>query len=278
MAAIALAVIGVLMMQSHVRKEKQAYRRSLEREMICVLVAESSISEGEEIRSDDLSFRQVTKEEQPWSTIKISDPERDLGAKRQYEDLLATLTGRTVSRAVPTGDFLLWTDIVQEDRKALGDALESNQRGVAVQVDPGSVLSGLLQPNDRVDVLATYETGIVVSGSEADRWRGNVRVNKTVVVLEDVAVMAVGNKMARDIKPTQVSTRGISVVLALDPDQALVLSHVHKEAKISLLLRARGQTDTVGYDETQGVVTSEDIEDMVDVFSGKRRKEGEVTR
>ena len=266
LAAAGLAVLGILLVTKHVRDNENRLRRELGRDPIWVLQATGAVREGDALSVSDLGFRRVTKEEQPWSTIKFDNPDRGGENRRIYDDLLASLSGRVVNRNVSMGDLVLWTDIDHNRPETLSEILQAGRRGVAVEVDRHSLLGGLLQPNDRVDVLATYDAGIAIMGGGA-RGERSQDVSKTVVVLEDVTVMSVGGRMARQPQARTGQDRA-TVVLGLTPDQALVLSHVHKEAKISLLLRPQEADAGASYSSLE--IRSDDVPDLIDRLRGRQ--------
>lgn len=121
-------------------------------------------------------------------------------------------------------------------------------------VDRTSLLGGLLQPNDRVDVLATFPAGITIHGVQTERHE------KTMVILEDVTVLAVGGRMTEG--GAIRGGGGGTVVLALDPDQSLLMSHVQKNADISLLLRPL-RSEHAGTFERDKAVSSPDVQQTV---------------
>jgi Flp pilus assembly protein CpaB len=262
--ALGLAVLGMMFVTRHVRQSESRLKRQLQRETVWALEAASDIKEGEALDETKVAYREVAKDDQPWSTITFDDPDASSDNRRAYEDVLASLLGRGVNRRARKGDLLVWTDFDYTRPEALSEILRSGRRGVAVEVDRHSMMGGLLQPNDRVDVLASYAAGIDIVGGATGRAGGRT-VPKTVVVLEDVTVLAVGGRMARTPQARSSQNRA-TIVLALTPDQALVLSHVHREASISLLLRSREAETGESYSEPE--VRSDDVRGMIDRLKG----------
>lgn len=231
LAGLAAAVFGILLMNQQMSSRRTALERRYQRDQVWVASAARRLEAGAELSPELIGRVRMAAEPQPWSTIKLRDPDAGVESRRQYDEMMAMLSGRVLNRDVERGELILWTDLEGAGDAGLSDLLWGEHRGVAVEVDQSSMMGGLLQPNDRVDVLATYEAGPVISG-EASR-----RVARTVVMLQDVNILAVGGRIARGM-PQQRSGR-TTIVLGLDPDDALALSHVQKQARISLLLRPR---------------------------------------
>ncbi|HEX6251989.1 MAG TPA: Flp pilus assembly protein CpaB [Gemmatimonadaceae bacterium] len=104
------------------------------------------------------------------------------------------------------------------------------QRAMAVRIDDVAGISGLLQPNSRVDVLVTL----------ADPGGGK-QVAK--VFMENMRVLSVGTEIQRDAsgKPKHATT----VTLGVTPDEAERLAVAMREGSIQLVLRGYGDPDAV---------------------------------
>lgn len=261
MLAIAVAVLGLVFMQDYLEKEKTKAQNSMEK--IAVLTAKTELKEGDPLKSESLSFRMVAKADQHWSTIQLADPDQGADARRQYEDIRAVLHGRILARTVKENEILGYQDFREPPAERLSLQLKDGQRGLAVTVDTASLMGGLLQPNDRVDVLATFPAGISIRGGASEPY------DKTMVILTDITVYAVGGRMARMEGGTSTGS-GATVVLALNPDQALKLSHVQKSAtKISLLLRPSEAVNAGNYASL--VVNSADVQENIEKMDANRQ-------
>lgn len=104
------------------------------------------------------------------------------------------------------------------------------QRAMAVRIDDVAGISGLLQPNSRVDVLVTLASP-----------GGGKQVSK--VFMENMRVLSVGTEIQRDAsgKPKHATT----VTLGVTPDEAERLAVAMREGSIQLVLRGYGDPDAV---------------------------------
>jgi len=105
------------------------------------------------------------------------------------------------------------------------------QRAMAVRINDVAGISGLLQPNSRVDVLVTIR-----DDREADR-----QVAKPF--LSNMLVLSVGTEVQRDTqgKPINATT----VTLAVTPEEAERLAIAMNTGAIQLVLRGYGDPDSV---------------------------------
>lgn len=114
------------------------------------------------------------------------------------------------------------------------------QRAMAVRINDVAGISGLLQPNSRVDVLVT------IKETNSER-----QVAK--LFMSNMLVLSVGTEVQRDTqgKPINATT----VTLAVTPDEAERLAIAMNTGSIQLVLRGYGDPDSV---RTKGA-TSGDV-------------------
>lgn len=248
-------MVGMLLMSNHLSAQQR--RLEEEKDEVGVLLADGPLERGESLKPTLLDYKLVDREDQPWSTIKFEDPELGPDADRRYQDMKTLLDGRVVKRDIEDGDLILWTDLEEPRRQRLSELFEGNRRAVSVEVNSASIMDGLLQPNDRVDVLATFPAGMTIQGGgQAEPHE------KTMVILEDVTVMAQGGRTSSVVGPSRGSGRSTTMVLALAPEEALLLSHVQRGgATISLLLRPYVSEGAGDYDYRE--VSSPDVQESV---------------
>jgi pilus assembly protein CpaB len=121
------------------------------------------------------------------------------------------------------------------------------QRAMAVRINDVAGISGLLQPNSRVDVLVTIK--------EAN---GDKQVAK--LFMENMRVLSVGTSIQRDAagKPNTATT----VTLGVTPEEAERLAIAMNQGAIQLVLRGYGDPDSV---RTKGASSS----DVLSQLKGK---------
>jgi len=114
-------------------------------------------------------------------------------------------------------------------------------RAMAVKINDVAGISGLLQPNSRVDVLVTLP-----EGNDRDSQMAKI-------FMENMRVLSVGTAVQRDNdgKPISATT----VTLGVTPDEAERLAVAMNRGSIQLVMRGYGDPDTV---RTAGA-TSHDV-------------------
>lgn len=124
--------------------------------------------------------------------------------------------------------------------------IAAGHRAMAVRIDDVAGISGLLQPNSRVDVLVTI--------------RDNAANRQTPVAklfMENMRVLSVGTTVDRDVDGKPI--KATSVTLEVTPDEAERLAVAAHEGSIQLVLRGFGDPASV---KTTGARTSDVLEQM----------------
>jgi len=124
------------------------------------------------------------------------------------------------------------------------------RRAMAVKIDEVAGVSGLIQPNSRVDVLVTLKS------------IGTNEIQQARLFMSNMRVLSVGSELERgpDGRPVSATTAALEVT----PSEAEQLAVASNAGKIQLVLRGFGDPDTV---DTRGA-TSRDILQRLDFSSG----------
>jgi pilus assembly protein CpaB len=121
------------------------------------------------------------------------------------------------------------------------------KRAMAVKIDEVAGLSGLIQPNSRVDVLVTLKAGGSNERQHAKLFMSNMRV------------LSVGSQLERgpDGRPMNATTAALEVT----PVEAEQLAVASNQGKIQLVLRGYGDPDTVATDgaDTRDIMRRLDV-------------------
>ncbi|MEI7436249.1 MAG: Flp pilus assembly protein CpaB [bacterium] len=128
------------------------------------------------LRREDLGEKQSLDRDVSKNTVLPADAEQIIGKKLKY--------------SIERGNTLFWSDVDVPFRAGggLSAIVTPKMRALSVNVSGAAAVSGLVQPNDRVDVLGTfYLPG--KNGAELEAV--------TLTLLQDVTVLAVGQRTAR---------------------------------------------------------------------------------
>jgi len=205
---LALALGGLL--SSAVYKTLQS-RTSPPTQGVDVVVAANDINVGAKILESDIKV--------------VKMPPADLPAG------VAHTKGKVIGHAailpITKGEFIIPNKLSAPDVAGLPALIPPGMRAVSVRVNEVVAVAGFVVPGTRVDVILT---GSPIGTNEAH----------TTTVLEDVAVLAAGQRLERNSQGEPQTTPVITLLVS--PEDAQRLTLASQEGKIQLSLR--NPTDT----------------------------------
>ncbi|HTZ57200.1 MAG TPA: Flp pilus assembly protein CpaB [Acidobacteriaceae bacterium] len=172
-----------------------------------VLVAADDLQVGTKIDEKDVKF--------------VHFPSSDLPAGVFH--YVNKVVGRGVIQPMSKGEFILTNKLAGENAGAgLPGLIPPGMRAISVRVNDTTSVSGFVLPGTRVDVLLT--------GNPAGSGE-----QQTTTVLENVAVIATGQKLERNAAGEPQNTTVITLLVS--PDDAQKLTLASNQGKIQLALR-----------------------------------------
>ncbi|MDQ4080061.1 MAG: Flp pilus assembly protein CpaB [Gemmatimonadota bacterium] len=214
----AMATYGVFRVLQAAKTSARVATRS-------VVVAATDIPAGALLDKESLEVKQ-------WPAVSVP------------KDALGTLTaaeGRVTRVPVFAGEAIVPGRLARAGTApGLEARITPGMRAMSVRINDVAGLSGLIQPNSRVDVLVSLREG----GREAEE------VSK--LFLENMRVLSMGSRTTRDDSgdPTPATTATLEVT----PAQAEKLAVAMRQGMIQLVLRGFDDTDST---RTKGASTSE---------------------
>jgi len=184
--------------------------------MRTVVVAAKDLPEGTSLNMSALATRQFPVAAVPAGAFERTD----------------SLIGRIVGVPVFSGEAIVPGRLAP---MGTGPGLEvkitPGQRAMAVKIDDVAGISGLIQPNSRVDVVVTL------------RPTESAKLPIAKLFMENLRVLSVGTTVQRDVdgKPINATTAALEVT----PTQAEQLAIATHEGSIQLVLRGYGDPQTV---------------------------------
>lgn len=194
--------------------------------MQSVVVAARDVPEGEKIDRLSLAVAQWPTGTMPESAFTNVD----------------SVVGRVVRIPVFKGEAIVPGRLAPA---GTGPGLEvkitTGMRAMAVKINDVAGLSGLIQPNNRVDVLVTLKANPQMNTKEEAK-----------LFMSNMRVLSVGTQVERgdDGKPIQATTATLEVT----PQQAEQLAVAMNEGTIQLVLRGFGDPDSI---KTPGATASD---------------------
>ena len=177
-----------------------------------------------------------------------------------YRDVL----GRKLLAAHKRGEVLFWSDVEGGDPSAKGISadIKKNMRAVSVNCSGAASVSGMVRPNDHVDVIGTFDF---------DGAAGR-RDFVTCTMLQNVLVLATGSETAKGRDRTVGLRQQYSTVtLEVTPREAEMLAFAEQlKGRIVLSLRNRGDTS---YEKELPKVDFEKIRSEIEELNLKRQSQ-----
>lgn len=200
-----------------------------------VVAAMGDLPAGTELTQDNLGVIEVFEAGLGRQVIRAD--QRDI--------LLGRVLVYNVRRNEPVAWIHLGTNL--ETVTGLAPAILSGMRAISIPVSAETAVSGLVRPNDRVDILGTFSFTSPTNPAELE--------TVTFTVLQDVTVLATGDETARqELEVTAGRRRGSynTITIAVFPQEAELLAFA-MHAKGSLTLTLRNPTDTKVMDRNEPV-------------------------
>lgn len=198
----------------YIDNEITTHREKLEAvyEKVKVVVPKNDLRAGELITYDNVVVREMPKGFIHKDTILPDNIER--------------ISGHQLAHSVNRGTALLMSHLSKQRGAEITALIKNGQRAITFPVDTLSSLSGMLRPQDNIDLMITIKDGTQ---------------SKTFPIIENVKVMATGKtveKLYGDTKDRGYNTITLAVS-ALDAGRIL---HARKVGRLSVLLRSAGDT------------------------------------
>lgn len=152
-----------------------------------------------------------------------------------HPDAMETLTGAVVKVAMYAEEPVLPIKIVQKGETGLMAALLTpGMRATSVEISPESASSGFILPDDKVDIILTYEVELVTASGVDER-------TVTRTILENARILAIDQTFGEvDGIPT---ITGSTATLELTQQQAELMALAARMGEISLTLRSYADAD-----------------------------------
>jgi len=144
--------------------------------MIWVVAAATDMPAGTIIKQTDLGKMQVDQ--------------KSVGNRAILPESWKDIVGKKLLFSINRNEPIQWSDVdvPYKGKSGLAEMLNTSMRAISISVDSISSVSGMIKPNDRVDILGTF----MFPSARADGALESV----TLTVLQDVTILATGQTTA----------------------------------------------------------------------------------
>jgi len=189
-----------------------------------ILAAREDLPTGARIASGDLYW-------QAWPEEAVSPA---YVVESGNSEALADYVGAVVRAAIAQGEPVTPRKLVATgDSSFMAAMLGAGMRAVAVPISAETGAGGFILPNDRVDVIVTFEV--------EDEGSSRRRYYVAEAVVENARVLAIDQAISDDEEEDAVV--GSTATLELTPEQARAVSLAVARGDISLTLRSLSDSD-----------------------------------
>jgi len=217
-AIAAIATFGVYRVLENTKASSRIATRSL-------VVAARNLAEGSSIDRSSLSVR-----EWPVATVPA-------GAFASADSLIGRVTRVPIFEGEP---FVPGRLAPSGTGPGIEVKITPGKRAMGLRINDVAGVSGLIQPNSRVDVLVNIRSNI----------DGGKQVSK--LFMENMRVLSVGTRVERDAEGKAIEAT--TAALEVTPEEAERLAVAVNQGSIQLVLRGYGDPDSV---KTKGASTSD---------------------
>jgi pilus assembly protein CpaB len=246
LAAAAIAAIAVAFFVKQAMSGNDAPQQVVqvqeERPAVRVLAARNDLATGARVSASDFYW-------QAWPDEAVSPGYVVEGRGQGIEDF----AGSVVRAPIAQGEPVTGRRLVQPgDAGFMAAVLSPGMRAVAVPISAERGAGGFILPNDRVDVIVSFE-------EESEGGYGSRRAFVARTIVENARVLAI-DQIFGDGEGEE-TVIGDTATLELTPDQARAVSVAVARGEVSLVLRSLSDNDggpvliTGGEPETAGAMT-----------------------
>ena len=237
---------------AEVRQIRESFNRKYGR--ISVLVLKRDLPSGTVLQQSDLGGLWV--------------PELGMRGQAVLEEDWRSVVGRKLVYGRKEKDVLFWGDVEGGNPSVAGLSADVKKamRAVSINCSGAASVSGMVKPNDHVDVIGTFDL------SDPSKQSGaKAKSLVTCTILQNVLVLATGSQTAKmQAKAFGASTYS-TVTLEVTPREAEMLAFT-EQIKGRLVLTLRNRNDT-HYERELPQVNFDKIVEEISELNEKRQQQ-----
>jgi len=227
-----------------------------------VIVVKRDLPSGTVLTSSDIGVMKLIEGGLRGRTIKPAE----------YMSLLGRKTLRMIERGTP----ILWSDIEggEPGSRGLAGDVPRELRALSINCSGAASVSGMVRPNDHVDVLGTFTF-------PSKKIPGEMEL-VTQTILQNVTVLATGRETSKSqmlSAPSERTANYSTITLAVSPREAEMLVFCEQaKGRLTLTLRNPATTDyldevpKVDFEQIQNVVREMNLERQKQLGNARPRR------
>lgn len=288
--AIVLGVLSIAAVNKFLRLQQEGKDSSL----IYLITAAADLSSGHELTRDDLKIALFPSDALSQISITVPGTSTTIGAEETERKLLM-LIGRKTNRAIAAKEQIFWSDLMSLPRDHFPEHIPPRMRAVSIPVSLISSVSNLVEIGNKVDVVFTGDNTdhdtekmfqlmalnasvnsddsveVVSEKTDTAGSPSNKKVQGSIILLANVAVIAIGNNFRGKTRSDDTVDGYASVTLLVTPDEGLLIAQAMNSGQLSLMLRS--PSDVSAGDTME--ITTENLIDSSRKLNLKRNAEGQ---
>ena len=257
-ASVVIGLLAAVLTRSYLNaKDREVEKMKAEfdrkHKKIEVIAVKKALPAGTVLTKDDIGHISVIEASVKGHVVKV-------------DDYLA-LINKKIIRSLQEGAPVFWSDIEggEPGSRGLANDIKQRMRAISVNVSGSASVSGMVKPNDHVDVLGTFSFPSKTAKDDMELV--------TLTILQDVLVLATGKETAKSqlMGDTRSSASYSTITLEVTPREAemLVFSEQIK-GRISLALR---NPEDVYFEKTLPRVNFEMIQTEIESLNTFRQQQ-----
>lgn len=217
-----------------------------------VVTLRRDLAEGDTIAAGDIEQTRVQR-----FPKDVSD--NDVRWERR-----ADIVGQKLGRVMKAGEMVRYSDLAAGRRRdgRLAGIVKPGYRAISISVDATASVTGLVQPNDNVDLIGTFRFPDMKGDQALDTL--------TLTLLQNVRVMATGTDIGNTDLGVRRSSKGYSTVsLELTPKEVEMIVFASQKGRLTLSLR---HTEETRIETDLQSVNFRYLEENIPVYTQERQR------
>ena len=201
--AVLVGILAFWLSASYLDKERRTlYKGAIK---VKVIVAKRDLPAMTVLSIEDLAINSVYKSSVGDNVFRVED--------------LDKISGKRLKYPLKRGEPLWWThvDMPRDNLTGLSPIIKKRNRAISISISGAAAVSGLVKPNDHVDVLGTFTFPSRTNPQQVE--------SVTLTLMQNVSVLATGQQLAQQVTESGAAEQGgySTITFEVSPREAEIL-------------------------------------------------------